>query len=151
MPSTGFLLPPDVQALLDAGRTIDAIKQLRVVQGLGLKEAKDLIDAHQQGHHAAPPAHSTGFASDASSHVPDSVRQALAAGNKIEAIRLLRAHAGIGLREAKDRVDALAASTGSGNPHGLSPGEQPRGGSQGVVWIVAALVVAVAAFYLLRP
>ena len=121
MPSTGFLLPPDVQALLDAGRTIDAIKQLRVVQGLGLKEAKDLIDAHQQGHHAAPPAHSTGFASDASSHVPDSVRQ------------------------------ALAASTGSGSPHGLSPGEQPRGGSQGLVWIVAALVVAVAAFYLLRP
>lgn len=151
MPSTGFLLPPDVQALLDAGRTIDAIKQLRVVQGLGLKEAKDLIDAHQHGHHAAPPAHSTGFASDASSHAPDSVRQALAAGNKIEAIRLLRAHAGIGLKEAKDRVDALAASTGSGNPHGLSPGEQPRGGSQGVVWIVAALVVAVAAFYLLRP
>ena len=148
MAHAGYSLPPEVLASLAQGRTIDAIKQLRQAQGLGLKEAKDIIDAHQQGH-AASPAKSTGFASDASSHVPDSVRQALAAGNKIEAIRLLREHAGIGLKDAKDRVDALAASSGSGSPHGLSPGEQPRG-SRALGWIVVALVAGLAAYYLLR-
>ena len=38
-------LPPEIVALVREGRKIDAIKALRERTGLGLKEAKDLIDA----------------------------------------------------------------------------------------------------------
>jgi hypothetical protein len=40
-------LPPDVQQALQAGRTIDAIRQMRELTGMGLREAKALIDAAQ--------------------------------------------------------------------------------------------------------
>ncbi len=148
-------LPATVLQALENGHTIEAIKRLRAAEGLGLKEAKDIIDAHLQGRpmvRAHPGAAPMGFS--AGSGVPPAVLQALAAGNKIEAIRLLREHAGIGLKEAKDRVDALAASTGNGggsagNLPGLAPGEQPHG-SSALGWIVVALVVGVAAWYLLQ-
>jgi hypothetical protein len=39
-------LGPDVLDALRKGRTIDAIKFLRTEKGIGLKEAKDIIDAH---------------------------------------------------------------------------------------------------------
>ncbi len=140
-------MPPDVHAALDAGQPIEAIKRLRAATGLGLKEAKDLIDAHQRGEPvsvAAPAVPPLG-----SFHVPDAVRQALAEGNKIEAIRLLRDHEGLGLKEAKERADAIEQSMaepasigmGAGTP-GLSPGQQP-GGSAGN-WLVVAVVVAIA-------
>jgi hypothetical protein len=47
-------LPPDVEpeirALLDQRRKIDAIKLMRQHTGLGLKEAKDRIDAYERAH-----------------------------------------------------------------------------------------------------
>jgi len=39
-------LPPQVQQALQRGNQIEAIKLLRAATGLGLKEAKQLIDAH---------------------------------------------------------------------------------------------------------
>jgi hypothetical protein len=48
------LLPPEVEpeirALLDQRRKIDAIKLMRQHTGLGLKEAKDRIDAFERAH-----------------------------------------------------------------------------------------------------
>lgn len=41
-------LPPDVQALVRERRKIDAIKALRERTGIGLKEAKDRIDAFER-------------------------------------------------------------------------------------------------------
>lgn len=38
----------DIRALLTAGQTIEAIKRYREVHGVGLKEAKDAIDALRQ-------------------------------------------------------------------------------------------------------
>lgn len=144
MRPAGPSLPPDVLASLEAGRTINAIKQLRDASGLGLKEAKDLIDAYQAGENV-----SMATQAEAPLHVPDAVRQALAEGNKIEAIRLLRDHEGLGLKEAKDRAEAIEqsmagpASIGMGAvAPGLSPGQQPSGGMGN--WIVVAVVVAIA-------
>lgn len=139
MRPTGSALPPDVLASLDEGQVIEAIKRLRAATGLGLKEAKDLIDAHLAGDAVsmAAPAQPT--------QVPDAVRQALAEGHKIEAIRLLRDHEGLGLKEAKDRVDAIEqlmaepASVGMGAAPGLSPGQQPSPGAG--PWIVVAVVL----------
>ena len=43
-------LPADVLEAIHAGRKIDAIKRLRAQNGLGLKEAKELVDAYVQQH-----------------------------------------------------------------------------------------------------
>ena len=39
-------LEPEVVAAIRSGRKIEAIKKLREVRGLGLKEAKDLVDLY---------------------------------------------------------------------------------------------------------
>lgn len=159
MRPTGPSLPPDVLAALDDGKLIEAIKRLRAATGLGLKEAKDLVDAHLAGDHVSL---STPSATEAT-HVPDAVRQALADGNKIEAIRLLRDHEGLGLKEAKDRVDAMEQSlaepafmgqgtgTGAGaGPSHLSPGQQPDGGAGRWIVVTVVAVIAVAAYLWMR-
>jgi DNA-binding transcriptional MerR regulator len=128
-----------VLAALQRGSIIEAIKLLRESTGLGLKEAKDLIDQHLSGHLAPltttlPPA-----------SLPPGVVAALHRGNTIEAIRLLREATGLGLKEAKDAVDAFQ----SGNqiePMQRSPGEVPR--SSVGIWLVAALAaLALLAYY----
>lgn len=45
MTGTSFEIPPDIVALVERGRKIQAIKRYRKLhEGLGLKEAKDIID-----------------------------------------------------------------------------------------------------------
>ena len=46
-------LPPDAIAALKRGSKIDAIKCVRLAHGLGLKEAKDSVEAYAQAHPAA--------------------------------------------------------------------------------------------------
>ena len=84
-----------------------------------------------------------------SNPLPANVLDALQAGNKIEAIRLLREATGLGLKEAKDWVDAsppeVQLKTGMD-----APGEVSRSGSL-VGYVVAAVVVAaLLAYYFLR-
>lgn len=77
--------------------------------------------------------------------LPDDVIAAIRQGNKIEAIKLLRAKTGLDLKGAKDLVDA-AEPRYRPVP---APGEVPR--SKGALWwIVAVAIVAVAAYYFLR-
>ncbi len=97
-------LPDNVLQALQEGQTIEAIKRLRQSSGLGLKEAKDRIDAYQQG----KPMQTTASASGTT--LPASVQAALSTGNKIEAIKLLREQTGLGLKEAKDAVEAMSDS-----------------------------------------
>ena len=47
-------LPGDVVALLEAGQKIEAIKRLREQTGLGLKEAKEAVEAHPAGATSRP-------------------------------------------------------------------------------------------------
>ncbi|MNT98652.1 50S ribosomal protein L7/L12 [compost metagenome] len=80
--------------------------------------------------------------------MPDTVQHALAQGNKIEAIRLLREHAGIGLKEAKDRVDALDVSR-QRHADGLAPGEMSRK-TGALTWVAVAAIVVLSAYAYLR-
>ena len=96
------------------------------------------------------------------------VAAALARGNKIEAIKLVRQDTGLGLAEAKDLVEALARQPavtaarekvtaawsetvqagGSGTtPMPLAPGEQGRT-PRTALWVVVAVVVAAVLGYL---
>jgi ribosomal protein L7/L12 len=95
---TRDILPPDVLELLNAGNKIEAIKRLRGTTGLGLKEAKDLIESYERGE-AAPlsgfekPA---GRGTNLSYDLPREAIDALRGGNKIEAIKIVRESTGVG-------------------------------------------------------
>jgi ribosomal protein L7/L12 len=115
-------LPQPVQDALQRGQLVEAIKLMRAGTGLGLKETKDALEAYMRGE---PPA--AGFAPQAltgGAPLPAQVREALDQGNKIEAVRRLRGLTGLGLKEAKDAVEAAGAGTGTGagQSAGLSPG-----------------------------
>ena len=73
-----------------------------------------------------------------SAGLPPLVIDALQRGEKIQAIRLMREITGVGLKEAKDAVDA---SPHAAERSGLSPGEVPRTGR--AIWgaVTAVLVV----------
>ena len=48
-PSPSPALPQTAIAALEQGRTIEAIKIVRLERGLGLKESKDQVDAYLKG------------------------------------------------------------------------------------------------------
>ena len=100
-----------VRALLQAGRKIEAIKLLRLVRGVGLKEAKDMVDELERSGILSPPAPN---APPALAGAPDSdqeIHRLIAAGDLIGAIRRYRELTGAGLTEAKSAVDRLAAGS----------------------------------------
>jgi ribosomal protein L7/L12 len=94
----------EIDRLVAEGNKIQAIKLLRdSTPGLGLREAKNRIDAwspHAPATSATPVAAST-LPADAIAETDALV----AADRKIEAIKVLRAHTGWGLKESKDRID----------------------------------------------
>ncbi len=94
-----------VRALLDAGNKIEAIKQVREQTGLGLKEAKDLVEAMERGASVAIRAgdSSPAFHGD----IDSKARSMVSAGQVVEAIKLIREQKHLGLKEAKDYVERL--------------------------------------------
>jgi ribosomal protein L7/L12 len=133
-------LPADVVEAIARGETIEAIKRLREHGQFSLKQAKDLVDQYRLG--AFAPLQSGSL----DSGLPDDVRAALASGRKIEAIKLLRGHTGLGLKEAKDRVDAHEASAPRNST--TAPAAARAGSSWW--WLIAVILAAAAAFALLR-
>ena len=89
------------------------------------------------------------------------VMQALQQGRYLEAVKLLRQQPGMGLKEAKDIIDAVQKQlAGHSKPapdqaplapghSDLAPGEVPRGRGVGDALLVVAFV-ALAAWYFLR-
>ncbi len=74
--------------------------------------------------------------------LPPEVVEALRANRKIEAIKLLREATGLGLREAKERIEAEATpAQGAGAP-------TVKRGTRGAGPVLIALIVAAVAAYL---
>ena len=129
-------LPADVRAALQRGEMVTAIKLLRAATGLGLKEAKEVLDAHAAGAPVSLPS------APGANSIPPQVLAALERGNKIEAIRLLREASGLGLKDAKDAVEAVQR-------HGV---HAPKTAGEGyrmanVVWWAVVVLIALAAAY----
>ena len=166
--------PPDVLEALQNGRTIEAIKRLRKHKNFGLAEAKAAIEAYARSRagELATVTASTGdaFRADAGRVLPEAVVAALQRGDKNAAIKLLRERTGLGLKAARERIEAssfppaIAAAAPPALPHvdhridappdvlapranGLAPGEVPR--SNGAFWVVLALLAVIAGYYLL--
>lgn len=76
--------------------------------------------------------------------LPPDVIAAVEAGRTVEAVKLLREHTGLGLRDAKRVVDMLERLHGGGIPD--APQFTEVGGSRGLIIIIAALVAGYLAF-----
>ena len=220
-------IPAEILKQWQSGHKIEAIKQLREQGGLGLKEAKDLLEASdepdfvqhgatertqamqqlreqleklgmkdatllldQLNRDGAPPGSSfssiktttttvngkttTSVHAEAiealmsgANVVPAETRaeveDAMARGNKIEAIKLLRDATGLGLAQAKDHIDAAmdgialdwqilqrqsarASVSNSFQPGAPSPGEVPRGQGR-YLWLLMLALAAVGLWY----
>ena len=72
-----------------------------------------------------------------SDRLPDDAIAALQAGRKIEAIKILREAEGIGLKEAKQRVDRYAGE----NPH-ILPEREAGSGGWFWVWLLGGAALA---------
>jgi ribosomal protein L7/L12 len=98
-----------VHDLLNAGRKIEAIKRYRELTGVGLKEAKDAVEALERGEGLVMPApRPLAVAVSADAAIDDAeLRAHLAADRPIEAIKRYRELTGLGLKESKDAIDAL--------------------------------------------
>lgn len=92
----------ELKAHVAAARKIEAIKRYRELTGAGLAEAKDAVEALMRGE-SPPPRESV------DSSFEGEIVSLLQAGKKIDAIKLYRQKTGVGLKEAKDFIEALAA------------------------------------------
>lgn len=122
-----------IAELIEQGRKIEAIKLLRENTGIGLAEAKAQIEqlsAEATGQ--VPPAERTGLDK---SGLPEDVLALAHAGRKIEAIKVLRERTGLGLKEAKERIEAEAGTADASVTH-------PR--ALVLVVVIAVLLLGVA-------
>jgi ribosomal protein L7/L12 len=142
-------IPVPLRAALQRGDIIQAIRLLREATGLGLKDAKDVID--QQLHGNPTPlqlALRRTPVVPSSKALSETVSTALQSGNKVEAIRLLRQHSGMGLKEAKEMIETSPHNTYMTNAN-LSPGKVAgSGGFAG--WLIVAIIISAAVFFFLN-
>jgi ribosomal protein L7/L12 len=108
VPEQHHPLPPEViahlQQLIQTRKKIQAIKEIRILTGLGLKEAKDVADALEAGRYdPAAPNQPRSLPPELLAHL----QRLLAARKKIEAIKEIRTHTGLGLKEAKHLAEAI--------------------------------------------
>jgi len=97
-----------VQAALDRGNKIEAIKRVRQLTGLGLKEAKDLIEAYQRNPDRVVEKKKRPV-NDLSA---DGVRDLIEEGKLDEAVDLYRRFAGVDQYTAQDAVEKLRQEMG---------------------------------------
>lgn len=100
-------LEQQVEHLLAKGGKMEAIKLMREKTGLGLAEAKAAVEAIGKDAAIVTPARSLQATIKRAQDMSDEVQHLVAQGHKIEAIKLIRERAGLGLKEAKDLVDRL--------------------------------------------
>ena len=99
----------DIHLLLANNRKIQAIQLMRQRTNLGLKEAKDIVEAIERGESIDPVYFSQGLSVQTSTAMLDQgeLLDLIQRGQKIEAIKRVRQATNLGLKEAKDAVEAL--------------------------------------------
>lgn len=113
----------DILNLVATGDYLDAARRLQSRTGLSLDEAAAEIERLRAGITPLDPA----AAPTETDPITPEIAEAIRAGRKIEAIKLYRQAHGLGLKEAKDAVDAHEAAYRSiaplpENPSPTKPG-----------------------------
>ena len=101
-PAATLVIDAQIAASLRDGRKIEAIKRYRELYGVGLKDAKDAVEARMATLAATP----------AQPGLQPELDRLIRASQKINAIKHHRTITGVGLKEAKDAVEARAAELG---------------------------------------
>jgi ribosomal protein L7/L12/lysophospholipase L1-like esterase len=142
-----------IRLQIEAGRLIEAIRLYRGFTDAGLAEAKRAVEAMRDGQ-IPPPAdggQTRGVfggapdpaAADPSEGARSDVEAFLFAGQKIQAIKRHREATGVGLREAKDAVEAIEADLRRREPLKFRAAEQgKRGGCMAAALALVAVALA---------
>lgn len=113
-PTTGATVPPqvsseqhtEIDALLAQGEPVKAIKRLREFTGLGLVDAKRLIDTWQPlAGSVAGPIALANPAAELSPTAGAEIDRLVAEGRLVVAIKAYREATGVGLKEAKQIIE----------------------------------------------
>lgn len=144
-------IPAEIFSIWNSGSKVLAIKLLREQSGLGLAEAKQLLESADAADSPRP----------VNSAIPQSVElstelrtelgihAAMASGNKLEAVKLLKEATGLGLAEAKERIDEAmqgeplnlkAARHQPTLPNAASSAPGEVKGSHSTLWLALILV-----------
>jgi ribosomal protein L7/L12 len=99
-----------VGALLAEGKVIHAVKLVRQHTGLGLRDAKGYVDRLAAGASTQAVAPVRRSPETITPEAMARIQQLIAQGKKIHAIKELREHTGLGLKQAKDTVDRMEES-----------------------------------------
>lgn len=104
MPSTNTTISEQAAAKAKAGNLIEAIKLVREETGLGLKEAKDRVEAYLQDGQGLSQTNAS------TAEMPVAALLALKDGVLIKAIKEYREHNHCGLKDAKEAVERYLES-----------------------------------------
>jgi len=118
---------------------------LREETNLGLAEAKQLLESTAAGVRQTTISQGE--------PLPQEVLAELARGNKLQAIKVLRKASGLGLKEAKELVEAAEAGTPGMRSRlstGLAHGEAPGGALRTILVVVVMLAVGGALWLLFK-
>jgi ribosomal protein L7/L12 len=136
-----------LQDLMAQDKKIEAIKQLRTWTGLGLKEAKDEVDAIAQG--GADAADGTPYRTASEYESPSAsggymqrAQKLVDAGSLLDAIKLVRDETNCSLLDAKNQVESMRRGALPNDP-------VVRKEATGSVWLVLFLIFLVAAVAIL--
>jgi large subunit ribosomal protein L7/L12 len=121
-------LEAEVKELFASHGKIEAIKYYRQRTGAGLAEAKQAVEAIAEG--------TSSSGAVAGADLADQIEPLLRNGNVIGAIKLYRERTGVGLKQAKDDVEALARGRNI-------PLKQVGCGATALLLLAIALVVSV--------
>ncbi|QMV72721.1 ribosomal protein L7/L12 [Comamonas piscis] len=155
-------IPAHIASLWRNNDKIAAIKRLREESGMGLAEAKHALESQLDGDDGLEPPRD-------GEAMRTAIEAALARGDKIVAIKLLKDATGIGLKEAKDRIESgdpqqwlVPANTAMPNTNTpaepaaaawMAPGHEPGRVRSSGAWtaaFVVVLVLVLAGWYFLR-
>ena len=136
-------LPAQVRSALARNDTIEAIKLLREATGLGLKEAKDRIDAERAGPETLSLDTETPDTLIDAGALPPEVLDSVRRGNKLEAIHRLRIRTDMDLAMAKNLVEAASQQMAAqrGAAEALAPGQVSPSPSLRWWWIAGAITL----------
>ena len=100
----------EIRTLAQGGNLVEAIRRFRELYGVGLKEAKDAVEALAIGKEIEVKQISTGpLTSEVTGGALDEVQELLRSGDKIAAIKRYREITDAGLAEAKEAVERIEA------------------------------------------
>ena len=105
-------IEPAVVNAIQRGHKVEAIKLLRESRGIGLKEAKNLVDQYEGQGMANFQTSSSPASPQVALAFDQAVVDAINRGRKIEAIKILRQSRRIGLKEAKELVEDYCDKNG---------------------------------------